>query len=42
METGHPVPRLAFVVAKMDPQTFEAIVDAIGGKVLSWEEVKDV
>lgn len=39
---GDPVPRLAFAIIKKGPETFEAIVDTIAGKVLSWEQIKDV
>ena len=39
---GDPVPRLAFAIVKVGPQTFEAIVDTIAVKVLSWEEIEDV
>lgn len=39
---GDPVSRLAFAIVKKGPETFEAIVDTIGGKVLSWKQVEDV
>ena len=39
---GEPVPRLAFAIVKKGPETFEAIVDATRGEVLSWERVEDV
>jgi len=39
---GDPVPRLAFAIVKQGPQTFEAIVDTIAVKVVSWEEIEDV
>lgn len=39
---GDPVPRLAFAIVKKGPETFEAIVDTIRGKVLSWKQVEDV
>ena len=39
---GDAVPRLAFAIVKRGPETFEAIVDTIAGKVLSWEPVEDV
>ena len=39
---GDPIPRLAFAIVKQGPETFEAIVDTIGGKVLSWKQVEDV
>ncbi|HEX6386137.1 MAG TPA: primary-amine oxidase [Anaerolineae bacterium] len=41
-EPGDPVTRRAFVIVKKGPQTFEAIVDAVGGKVISWRQVEDV
>ena len=39
---GDPVPRLAFAIVKKGPETFEALVDTIRGKVLSWKQVEDV
>src|SRR6186713_1868578 len=39
---GDPVQRLAFAIVKKGPETFEAIVDTIQGKVLSWKQVQDV
>jgi primary-amine oxidase len=39
---GDPTPRLAFAIVKKGPETFEAIVDTIGGKVLSWKRIADV
>ena len=39
---GDPVPRLAFAIVKNGPETFEAIVDTIGGKVISWEQIENV
>ena len=41
-EPGDPVPRLAFAIVKQGPDTFEALVDTVGGKVISWEQVEDV
>ncbi len=40
--SGDPVPRLAFAIVKKGPETFEAVVDTIAGKVLSWEQIEDV
>ena len=39
---GDPVSRRAFAIVKKGPETFEAIVDATRGEVLSWEQVEDV
>src|ERR1041385_2610032 len=39
---GDLVSRLAFAIVKKGSETFEATVDAIGGKVLSWKEVEGV
>ena len=39
---GDPVPRLAFAIVKVGPETFDAIVDTIAGKVLEWEQVEGV
>lgn len=39
---GEAVPRRAFVIVKKGPQTFEAVVDIPGSRVLSWTEVKGV
>ena len=39
---GDPLPRLSFAIIKKGPETFEAIVDTIAGKVFSWEQVEDV
>ena len=39
---GDPVPRLAFAIVKKGPETFEATVDTVAGKVLSWEQVENV
>ena len=39
---GDPMPRLAFAIVKKGPETFEAIVDTIGGGVVSWEQIEDV
>ncbi len=39
---GDPVSRRAFVIVKKGPQTFEAVVDAAEGTVLSWDEVEGV
>jgi primary-amine oxidase len=38
---GDPVQRLAFAIVKKGPETFEAIVDTIGGKVLLWKQIED-
>src|ERR1044071_2570555 len=38
---GDPVSRLAFAIVKKGPETFEAIVDTLGGKVLSWKQVEN-
>ena len=39
---GDPVKRQAFVIVKEGPQTFEALVDIMAGKVVSWKEVEGV
>jgi len=39
---GDPVPRQAFVVVKKGSRTFEAVVDIVGRKVISWEEIPGV
>ena len=39
---GDPMPRLAFAIVKKGPDTFEAVVDVIGGEVLSWDRVENV
>lgn len=39
---GHPMRRESFVVVKKGPQTFEAVVDLQGQKLVSWTEVKGV
>lgn len=39
---GEAVPRRAFVIVKKGPQTFEAVVDIPGNRVLSWTEIKGV
>lgn len=41
-EPGDPVERLAFAIVKQGPDTFEAVVDTIGGDVVSWRRVDDV
>jgi len=37
---GQPMRREAFVVVKKGPQTFEAVVDVNGKKLVSWTEIK--
>jgi primary-amine oxidase len=39
---GQAIRREALVVVKQGPQTFEAVVDASGKKLLSWTEIKGV
>ena len=39
---GDLVSRLAFAIVKKGSETFEATVDTIGGKVLSWKQVEGV
>lgn len=39
---GQPMRRESFVVVKKGPQTFEALVDLQGQKLVSWTEVKGV
>ncbi|HXH68477.1 MAG TPA: hypothetical protein VNI81_14830 [Candidatus Limnocylindrales bacterium] len=39
---GQPMRREALVVVKQGPQTFEALVDATGKKIISWTEIKGV
>ena len=39
---GDALPRRAFAIVKKGPETFEAVVDAVEGKVLSWEQVENV
>src|SRR5580658_3037468 len=39
---GQPMRREAFLVVKQGPQTFEAVVDVTGKKLVSWTEIKGV
>ncbi len=39
---GDAVPRQAFVIVKKDSETFEAVVDITGSKVVSWKQVEGV
>jgi primary-amine oxidase len=39
---GQPMRREAFVMVKQGPQTFEAVVDVSGNKLVSWTEVRGV
>lgn len=39
---GQAMRREAFVMVKLGPQTFEAVVDVIARKLLSWTEIKGV
>ncbi len=39
---GNRLPRKAFVIVMKGPETFEAVVDIIEGKVESWKQIKDV
>lgn len=41
-QPGDPTSRRAFVVVKKGPRTFEAVVDATGGRVFSWREIEGV
>ncbi|HEX8813879.1 MAG TPA: hypothetical protein VF753_00105 [Terriglobales bacterium] len=41
-KAGQPMRREAFVVLKQGAQTFEAVVDVSGKKIISWNEIKGV
>ncbi len=41
-QRGQPVPRQAFMIVKVGPQTFEGVVDVSRRSVVSWREVLGV